>query len=153
MLNKKFIYRVSRKSVYVFSNLNISTIIHAINSIFLCIVDKTFIFYPIKLQWNRPKIERDMNDFFEVVKKRKCAHEIQRPIKFLSIIWVHSIFLHEDKWVYSIEFLENSLLYIKVNQYIVEMGIHWLSISVINKYPIGLRWRTYISICGCAKTI
>ena len=51
---KTIFYRVSQKSVYVFSNLNISTIINAINLICLCIVDLTFISLHIKFEWNRP---------------------------------------------------------------------------------------------------
>ena len=48
------VYRVSHKSVYAFSNLNISNMLDAIYFKFLVIVGLTFIFMHMKFQGNRP---------------------------------------------------------------------------------------------------
>ena len=49
-------YGVSHKSVYAFSNSNISTMLNTIIFNFLCIVDLTFIVIHKKFQSNRPSL-------------------------------------------------------------------------------------------------
>ena len=93
---KQVNYRVSQKSVYAFSNLNILTILNAIGLNFLHIVEGTFICLHIQLQQNRPSDIWEMNYFFWTVKKQKRALEIQGPIDCSSCIQLYYFFLHKD---------------------------------------------------------
>ena len=102
-VKKKFaLYRVSQKSVYVFSNWNISTIFNAINLIFLGIVDLSLVFVHIKFERNRPSQFWEIIIFFRQVKKQKRALEIQRATDSLCLIWLYSNFLCKNILVSSV---------------------------------------------------